>query len=125
MPGEGVRSYPGVGDGDAGSNAEARQVGRQGALQQVGAPTHSIFCLAHIQALGKETRVVRCLRSGAKRVEYKMSFLLTYNYMLFDQLCLSVQLDVESPARKRTSNHNQNNSEGSMCLHRYALVVHI
>lgn len=64
--GEGVGAYPGVGDGDAWSDAESRQVSRQGALQQVGAPTHRILCLAHVQALGKETRVVRCLGSGAK-----------------------------------------------------------
>lgn len=65
--GESVRSYPGVGDGDAGSDAEAGQVGRQGALQEVRVPTHRIFCLTHIKALGEETRVVRCLGSRAKR----------------------------------------------------------
>lgn len=56
---ESIGTYPGVGDGDSGSNAESGQVGRQWALQQVWAPTHRILCLAHVQALGKETRVVR------------------------------------------------------------------
>lgn len=57
---EGVRAYPGVWYGDAGGDAEAGQVGRQGALQQVGAPAHRVLRLAHIQALGEETGVVRC-----------------------------------------------------------------
>lgn len=57
---EGVGAYPGVGDGEAGSDAEAGQVGRQGALQQVGAPAHRILRLTHIQALGEETCVVCC-----------------------------------------------------------------
>lgn len=57
---EGVGAYPGVGDGDAWSDAEAGQVGRQGALQQVRAPAHSVLRLTNVQALGKETRVVRC-----------------------------------------------------------------
>lgn len=58
--GEGVGAYPGVGDGDAWGDAEAGQVGGQGALQQVGAPAHRVLRLAHVQALGEETGVVRC-----------------------------------------------------------------
>lgn len=57
---EGVGAYPGVGYGDAGGHAEAGQVGRQGALQEVGAPAHGVLRLTHIQALGEETYVVCC-----------------------------------------------------------------
>lgn len=60
LVGERVGADPGVGDGDAGSDAEAGQVGGQGALQQVGGPAHGVLRLAHVQALGKEARVVRC-----------------------------------------------------------------
>lgn len=59
--GEGVRAGPGVGDGDAGSDAQSGQVGGEGALQLVGVPTHRVFRLTHIQALGKKARVVGCL----------------------------------------------------------------
>lgn len=58
--GEGVGAYPGVAYGGAGGEAEAGEVGRQGPLQQIGAPAHSVLCLAHIQALGKEAGVVGC-----------------------------------------------------------------
>lgn len=61
MSGEGVGARPGVGDGDARSDAVAWQVGRQRALQQVWTPTHGVFCLTHVKALGEETRVVCCL----------------------------------------------------------------
>lgn len=57
---EGVGAYPGVGDGDAGSDAEAGEVSRQGAFQEVGVPTHSVLSLTHVQALGKETGVAGC-----------------------------------------------------------------
>lgn len=60
LVGERVGADPGVGDGDAGSDAEAGQVGGQGALQYVGGPAHGVLGLAHVQALGKEARVVRC-----------------------------------------------------------------
>lgn len=81
--GEGVGTHPWAGDGDAGSNAEARQVGGQGALQQVGAPARCIFCLAHIQALGKETGVVCCLGSRTKTEECKMSFSVHFRLHAF------------------------------------------
>lgn len=57
---EGVGAYPGVGYGGAGGHAEAGQVGGQGPLQHIRLPAHSVLCLTHIQALGKETGVVRC-----------------------------------------------------------------
>lgn len=57
---EGVGAYPGIGNGGAGGDTEAWQVGRQGPLQQVWVATHGVLCLTHIQALGKETSVVRC-----------------------------------------------------------------
>lgn len=60
LVGEGVGADPGVWDGDAGGDAEAGQVGGQGALQQVGGAAHSVLRLAHIQTLGKEASVVRC-----------------------------------------------------------------
>lgn len=69
--GEGVGAYPGVGDGDAWGDAEAGQVGRQGALQQVWAAAHRVLRLAHVQALGKETRVVRCRGAERKRKKRK------------------------------------------------------
>lgn len=64
LVGERVGADPGVGDGDAGSDAETGQVGGQGALQQVGGATHGVLCLAHVQALGEEARVVRCAGLG-------------------------------------------------------------
>lgn len=57
---ERVGADPGVGYGDAWGEAEAGQVGRQGSLQQVRVPAHCVLRLTHIQALGEETRVVRC-----------------------------------------------------------------
>lgn len=60
LVGERVGADPGVWDGDAGSDAQAGQVGGQGALQQVGGPAHGVLRLAHVQALGKEARVVGC-----------------------------------------------------------------
>lgn len=60
LVGERVGADPGVGDGDAGSDAEAGQVGGQGALQQVGGAAHGVLRLAHVQALGEEARVVCC-----------------------------------------------------------------
>lgn len=97
--GEGVWSYPGVGDGDTWSDAEAGQVGRQGALQYVGVSAHSVFRLAHIQALGEEARVVRCLRESRERTS-------CCKYMLFDQLGLPKGYITN----KKTSNENQINS---------------
>lgn len=73
LVGERVGADPGVGDGDAGSDAEAGQVGGQGALQQVGGAAHGVLRLAHVQALGEEARVVCC--PGGER-ESKMSPLL-------------------------------------------------
>lgn len=55
---ERVGADPGVGYGDAGGEAEAGQVGRQGSLQQVRVPAHRVLRLTHIQTLGEETRVV-------------------------------------------------------------------
>lgn len=55
---EGVGAYPRVGDGDAGGDAEAGQVGGQRPLQEVGSPAHGVLRLTHVQALGEEARVV-------------------------------------------------------------------
>lgn len=68
LVGERVGADPGVGDGDAGSDAEAGQVGGQGALQQVGGAAHGVLRLAHVQALGEEARVV-CCPGGGKRAK--------------------------------------------------------
>lgn len=69
LVGERVGADPGVGDRDAGSDAEAGQVGGQGALQQVGGAAHGVLRLAHVQALGEEARVVGCGGGGREQNE--------------------------------------------------------
>lgn len=49
---------------------------------------HTAYSVLHTYRHLAKKQVLFAVRKQSKMVEYKMSFLLTYDYMLFDQLCL-------------------------------------